>query len=284
MSHFNVSAARAISLAESSRRALFSGQPLATDFRFFDACDGRDPDVISKFDTSLFEKHWGSSPTPGQLGCTVSHFTIIRAFALEDGRLDDWMLVAEDDVVFRPETDEVVNSVLTSPPARDIVVYSDNWSRHERSDLHRQLGAESRLSLGARRVKTTTTRYRIGRFSGAPWSAAFYSISRQGAREYVQFVAAQPSHRPWRLADDWAFILANAGIDIAVCRPSLVEFTGGSTTRTEESISKDLTPGHYTPSMFARAKTALALRSRARGIALTIEATGKDLARRLPSK
>lgn|GEM_PF-965868 len=268
-----------ISLVDSERREIFRRQPGATRFTFWDAVNGRTEDCSPWFDIKASVDRTGITPTPGFLGCASSHLQVVQEFARTEGPDNAVMVVAEDDVLFRPETATLLSWVIGLRRSFDVAVLSDHWAKEERAHFRRLLTATSQLSALSVRRRVAGKMYTFGRFSGPAWSAGLYVVTRRGARRYTAGIESNGGRQD-TAADDWKRFRDRWGLDVHVLRPGVVDFMGGSMTRPEEALeSEERAVASAAPtSRLDRLRTALALRSRLAAARLLVEATRRDLA------
>ena len=271
-----------ISLRDSDRREPYFAQDFARRFTVFDAYDARIEDWRRDFDVESFVSVHGSEPTHGQAGCAISHALVIQGFARAAGHPTDLLLVAEDDGLYVDDAEDALRRVLDRPLPFDVVVLADLWSREPRAHLRRALGATSQLSFLARVIRTPHTTYRLGRFAGPPYSTGLYLITRGGARKLDEYLCSSALGQPRDLADDWARFRREAGLDVAVLRPSLAAWMDGSTTRDDSVIVAErlTTAPEGSETLHSWLRTHIAVRSRMRALALACRATVDDLRRR----
>ncbi|RIY33587.1 hypothetical protein CJP74_01600 [Psittacicella melopsittaci] len=106
-----------ISLPQSKDRLeAFMAQENCADFELFPAVYGKelsDEQVYARFDTQMFYHAYDRAMTPGEIGCTLSHWEIYQK-VLQDPSIadDDWVLVCEDDSKFNPNWYQRLNSIL----------------------------------------------------------------------------------------------------------------------------------------------------------------------------
>ncbi|MCG7423106.1 glycosyltransferase family 25 protein [Micrococcus porci] len=177
---------RVIALADSTRLEGFLAQPLGRRFRPFEAVDARKGYGPEDFDAEGFEVRFGRPPLNGEVGCTLSHMSVLREFAVEDGAVTDVLVVAEDDARFSRFTSEVLNRLLETSAVRGLVVLADPYGP---VDMRGRLGAptlEDKLqqSLLRRRLRPLAgaPRFAVGRWSRGLVGTGFYLVSRDAAK------------------------------------------------------------------------------------------------------
>lgn len=263
-----------ISLPGSNRIDSFMAQPMAKGFEVFEAIDGRLQESQYNFSMKRYMNYYQHPPTPGQVGCAISHFRVIRSFAVTEGPPSSTLLVAEDDSRFGMDFPGVLGKINKNGPF-DIGVLADRKPTNPRAAFQRMLMAESQLSLFSKFIATPSRIYRFGRFEGDPYCAALYVITRHGARKFIAETELRGG-LPWTVADDWALFRDQYGMDIKVLRPGLVSYEGDSSTRSDDSMAQDhLINGSYA-GIIGRAKTAVAVRSRLAAARLATRATIRD--------
>ncbi|GAA4508822.1 glycosyltransferase family 25 protein [Brevibacterium yomogidense] len=212
--HPRIVESHVVALEDSHRIDGFFAQPGTSCFLRFRAVDGRVGEGLELFDSALFEDRYGRSPLPGEMGCALSHFKIIKRFANSCGRDSDLALVAEDDARFTPGALEVISTVAARVENVGFVVLANDFP--------------TQLSLFSRIVGRTGLRaYRVGHNWGNVWCTGLYLVSRGAARQYM---ASTPGRVSW-VADHYSHFRREMGINVKVLRPSLVSWEGESDIR-----------------------------------------------------
>ncbi|OKL54553.1 hypothetical protein BSZ39_03605 [Bowdeniella nasicola] len=116
-----------ISLQDSDRIDGFFTRPGSERFELFDAFDGRSGQTHPVFDIDGFIARNGTPPLPGELGCAVSHYLVLRDFVMRSERPDDYLVVAEDDIRLTADFVPVLDNVLRRPRELEMVLLSDSW-------------------------------------------------------------------------------------------------------------------------------------------------------------
>lgn len=236
-----------ITLDGSPRIAEFEKQFELGQFRRHSAFDGRGGRGEDVFDCNLFVHRVGRLPLGGEIGCAISHFRVLEQFAAKDGRDEDLILVAEDDVRFGSIAEPIINSLLRCGMHPDLVVLYDVFGEVGSTSFRGRASETVHLSWLSRIVYREGCRfYRVGTYSGILWGSALYLVSRRAAREYVQWVRGQGERLAW-LSDEFHVWARLSGIRPAVLRPGIASTEG------ESSISADrsrlgVAPGLRRPS------------------------------------
>lgn len=275
-------ACRVISLPGSERVDSFLGQPGAAGFVVHDGFDGRNGGGRNLFDLDAYSHRVGGEPTGGQIGCAISHASLVRSFANMPGNPNDWMLVAEDDARFTDDFEQVLESLCRINVDADLIVLADPWEIDTERPIRGPLSDGVGLSLLSRRVakRLVGGSYRLGHFAGVAWGAGLYLITRRGSRKYRDYLDEHFSGRPAFLADDYG-LLKSMGLDIMFLRPNLAYCGGPSTT----SPGYQLGSGYRRDAEengFRRVRRLLALRSRLHNLRSVLRATRLDLYGRTP--
>ncbi len=217
-------ACKVISLQESERIAGFYDQTGAHRFELVTAFDGRGGNVPAEFNWDRYIEVNGREPRGGEVGCSVSHFRVLRAFSEEKGAEDDWLLVMEDDSRWSDDFWRVVRRLQRSRISGfvslgDVFSVQDRWvtmSRSQRSVT---------LSLLSRPVGRVGLMPRIvGTVDGMMWGTGGYMIDRRAARSLVEKGLRCGIY--WN-ADD--FRLWPDSIRFCMVRPGLLRWEGPST-------------------------------------------------------
>ena len=168
-----------IALSDSTRLAGFMESNWGINFEVFEAVDTRDGSVPDDFNLELFKKRTQRDPRPGEMGCAVSHYHVIKEFVASGGGDQDIMLVAEDDA--RPVDDflKKLNNLLKIRQKNEIVLLSEpifggtkNLKYYAMSLLSKSLGDGHRVGHYADRIAGT----------------GLYLISREACRKFVSQV------------------------------------------------------------------------------------------------
>lgn len=89
---------------------------VGTDFKRKSAIMGKEltsEQVQAKFDIPYGQRRYGITLTPGQMGCTISHYEIYQE-VVNDPTIsaEDWVLIAEDDNLFIPDFKQRLDQIL----------------------------------------------------------------------------------------------------------------------------------------------------------------------------
>lgn len=218
---------RVISLEGSPRTERFFAQPAAAGFELFSAVVGTKALANGEYDTAAFEKRYKRVPKPGEAGCTLSHMELIRGFAEADGAPADWLLVAEDDVVFHPDFEEVLENVCEKAARFDIVHLASPFEGFSKiADALQPYRTQISLFSSWVGPKPFPAKFRIGPYSDLLYGTGLYLISRAGCQHYCDFAAKFP--KPFWQADDYSLFEGQSELSIGVLRPNLCSWSGGS--------------------------------------------------------
>lgn len=216
-----------LSLSGSDRReGFFHADWGGLDFEVFDAVDTRGGMVPPEFNYESFVRRYGHDPRPGEMGCAVSHYLILKEFAEESGSLDDLILVAEDDARPIPEFPELLKRILSGGGyVTDLLLLSEPIFG---SQKNMKCYA---MSIGARRLGAGR---RAGHFIDKAAGTGLYLMTRRASRQFVE-ATERAGGVSW-VADDY---LTQAtlvpmpnpfeGMDIKVVRPGLADWEGETT-------------------------------------------------------
>lgn len=215
-----------ISLSGSPRRKSFFEQEFSSDFKVWEAFDGRDGAGEQYFDRMGFEKLHGRAPEGGEIGCTISHVNLLAYFAQKEGRDDDLMLVAEDDAVFSGDAQAVITRVAEGKDI-DWALLGDPYE-DPRRDPFWSVGRDRwSLTLLARPVgpKARPWRYRLGEAEGKRMGAGLYLVSREAARRLTDYARRFGLHF---VADDYGVWHDGASVTPLLLRPTVAGWLGDS--------------------------------------------------------
>lgn len=211
-----------IALEDSPRIKGFLASDWGVSFEVFPAVDTRQGDFLESFNAEEFTQRYGRSPRSGEVGCVMSHFSIIEKFAAEEGQDSDLILIAEDDA--RPTHDFrfSLTQLLDGPASWDLALLSEPIYGSEKTLKYYA------LSPRARRIGNG---HRFGHFYDKIAGAGLYLMSRAACRVYVTN-ARKMNGISW-VADDFGFFKDTAplpnpfeGLDIRVVRPGLADWEG----------------------------------------------------------
>lgn len=211
-------------------------------FEVFPAVNGKEGEADPFFDEGHFFKRMGRQSNPGERGCAVSHYKILRQFSSETGEGHDLMLVVEDDVNLPINFERALQSILTRVKVRDFVQLSAafverTWWRElidpriESPQL--SLTSPAFLTLSPPRI------WRVGRYVGKVWGTGAYLVTRQGAQRFVEAVNQKHGGKVGWVADDYDLFKYSWGLEVLHSSPSLV-----SSYRGESHIGIERTIGN----------------------------------------
>ena len=229
-----------IALEDSSRLEGFLAQPGGDEFSQFRAIDNRRGGHISEFDVEEFERVYRRPPRAGEIGCTLSHVSVMRSFAREGGPGDELLLVAEDDARFSIHLEAALEAILQWPKVTGLVVLGDPYGRADHRD--RAVGSSSehfvQLSALARplRLAGGAPPFRIGRWAAGLTGAGLYLITRDACRAVDDYLNAVDGRKPWWVADYHGFYRDTLGCDVLFVRPNLVSWEGESSIQGDDHV------------------------------------------------
>lgn len=220
-----------IALDESPRLEGFQSADWGREFEVFTAVDTRGGEIPAGYDLLGFERRYGQKPRPGEIGCAISHYRVIKEFAQEPGSDDDFLLVAEDDA--RPVKDfsSRLASVLSTGQKKELVVLSEpifgslkNLKYYALSLLAEDVGGG----------------HKMGHYADKVAGAGLYLITRASCKKFIS-QAEKFDGVNW-VADAY-FATSTApsmaspfdNIDIKVVRPGLADWEGESTIQDIQS-------------------------------------------------
>lgn len=98
------------------RREFFYSQPNTKNFIHFPAVAGKalsPQEVEARFDVERFARDNGRKPTPGEIGCTLSHVEIYKQIIADDSIADNQLvLISEDDAILHQNWYQLVNKLI----------------------------------------------------------------------------------------------------------------------------------------------------------------------------
>lgn len=236
----NITKRVVIALEDSSRLEGFLTQSGGNEFSLFRAVDNRMGRHSADFDVEEFERFYRRPPRPGEIGCTLSHVSVMRSFAREDGNSEDLMLVAEDDARFSSHLDAALDAILQGQKVTGLVVLGDPYGRADARD--RGVGSSSehfvQLSALARplRLAGGAPPFRIGRWAAGLTGAGLYLITREACRAVDGYLNAVGGGKPWWVADYHGFYRDTLGCDVLFIRPNLASWEGQSSIQDDDHV------------------------------------------------
>ncbi|MFT6556165.1 MAG: glycosyl transferase family 25 [Sneathiella sp.] len=168
---------------------------------FFEAVDGHSFNAheAPEYDGRKRRLHFGRDLSSGEIGCLLSHRGVCQKMVAEDIPL---ALVLEDDTFFKPDFPQVLESLLATDVAWDMIRFL-NWDKIFRG-AHRVLGP---LNPG----------YELARIQATPGGAYAYLLTRHAAEEMVRH-----TERNWLPIDSLQGRGWQTGLNVLVTKPSPV--------------------------------------------------------------
>lgn len=210
-----------ISLAKDvNRRELFFSQSDTADFQLFDAINTMQTDwelLNTQFNLTYFEQHYGRKTTKGEVGCTLSHLGVYKGIAADDTiQEEEYCLVCEDDALFAPNFQKVLNRLVMQDVKADIILVGQSKiPRFDDSEL--EINYPSTFSFLQKQIVDTEYKcsypYR-NYFAGT----VAYLIKKSTA---CQFLEKINNELPYWLADDFILFGDKFKLDILIVRPLL---------------------------------------------------------------
>ncbi|RIY34231.1 hypothetical protein CKF54_01180 [Psittacicella hinzii] len=217
-----------INLPSSSERLQgFLSQNNCQDFEVQEAVYGKEltpEQVHARFDVKRFYHYYERLMTPGEIGCTLSHWEIYQK-VLQDDTIadDDWVLVCEDDTKFFPDWYERTNQILH---------YLENDARRRPHFLqcnNNSLNANERLNVDQIRNVTyfSTTQENIVSLNNKQSLLFPHAVVSYGSSHYLFRKSALRSklfasiERPYWVADDFPRFFAFVPDSYAYAIPML---------------------------------------------------------------
>ena len=221
-----------IALDGSPRLPGFLAQRSARGFEVFDAVDNRAGQFTHLFDVERFQQRFGREPRPGEIGCTLSHLAVLRAFCEMPGGDGDFLLVAEDDARFVDDFHEVVERVARRVTGPSMVVLADPYGPPGRRDRSWRSASEHFVQLSVMAAsfprRGPRQNVRVGRWSRGLAGASAYLVTRSAATRIIRCLDGEFDGRPWWVADFHGFYRDHVGVDVLAVRPNLAGWEGES--------------------------------------------------------
>ena len=185
-----------VSLKNSDRRKDFDHRFKIFNYQFFDAITEC---TSNQFNSAIAKSIYGRCLRKGEIGCSLSHFNIIRDFALNSK--ENWLLIMEDDAV---------------PESQFIHFINEFENKHVTTNAEILLGHSktSRKHIFVQRLKQPLRNYK--NINGISFGenknvtlcgTVAYLINKQAAN------IISGNSQPYWLADDW-FLFQNMGIRV----------------------------------------------------------------------
>lgn len=214
-----------IALDDSPRIDGFLASNWGIPFEVFPAVDTRQGDFPPSFDIEVFRERYNREPRNGEVGCVLSHFSIIEEFASSDGADSDLILIAEDDARPTEDFSLTITDILATPPHWDLVLLSEpiygsekNLKYYAMSPFSRRVGHE----------------HRLGSFFDKIAGTGLYLMTRASCRKYIANVQTLEGVS-WT-ADDYRWSNGDPRLphpyddfDLKVVRPGLADWEGETT-------------------------------------------------------
>ncbi|GGH62907.1 glycosyltransferase family 25 protein [Rothia aerolata] len=103
------------------RRKKFFYQKNSEFFEIFDAATPELNRNLNLFDEIAFEKFYLRKPLPGEIGCTLSHYLVLREY-VESESSTPFILVAEDDAIFQDNLFDVIEECADYLPSKGVAM------------------------------------------------------------------------------------------------------------------------------------------------------------------
>lgn len=224
-----------ISLKDSDRMTGFWASCWGnTQFEIFEAVDTRYGFVPDDYNLADFQRRYNRMPRPGEIGCAMSHYEVIKAFALEEGAPDDLLLVAEDDARATEGFGEILYNIVASKQPKELVILSEPIFGSSKNMKYYA------LSLAAEKVGRGR---RFGNYIDKVAGNGLYLISRSTCQGFIKQVQ-KAGGVSW-VADDYLTFENSQGminpfekVDIRVVRPGLADWEGESTIQEPEGYER----------------------------------------------
>lgn len=265
-------------MKNSSRRDTFFSQDYSKNFTIFDAIDGRDSTKTTFFNKESFRKFYNREPLPGEIGCALSHYELLKSYS-ENPESSDYAIIVEDDAKFAPNIEEVISNIIDKYPSLDVVLLGYPSSSYGYINLASWDAQMMRHSVFSKKVgKATEGSYRIATYDGQGWGTGAYIISKNSAKKYVSF-ADRVTNLHW-VADHWEYFSKPSGMRMQSIMPPLVGWQGGSEIReqAESNINDQILHSKR------KIRERIALKNRILFTPRATAATLRDIADKLSTK
>lgn len=218
-----------IALEGSARLEQFNSQKDAKKFKVWRAFNGYVEDTPDFVDPRGFEKILGRAPSPGEIGCSVSHYLLCMHF-IENYPSEELMLVAEDDARFSTHAEKIIRRVIKFTDWNKVgivVLSSPGLEAGERRffSIPQKLAVMSILSKPVGWAGRYP--YILGSFSGMALGTGCYLISKTAAQKYVKLV--ESGQKIYWAADFYNIWAKKSAIKVHLLRPGICSWEGEST-------------------------------------------------------
>lgn len=272
-----------IALENSERLPGFRNQRLGDSFKVHTAFDGRYGAGADRFDAIAFLERWGVAAKGGQIGCAISHAEVISAFAQNQTPSTDLLLVAEDDARWSQDLVRVLRGIAHLPLQAGLIVLGDSFGPpYTTGGIPSPKNVSGVSYLSPTVSRRGPRRYRVGRPYGPLWGASFYVMTRLATERFHEYYT-RLGKITW-LADEYDQWAREAGIDVTVLRPRIVDWEGVSTINNSALASPSQAERIRGGWSLERLRCRLALRTRWAILVRSLLATKEDLASRRPQK
>lgn len=205
-----------------ARLSAFLAQRGADAFEVFDGVDLRASTweaLADLVDEPEIRRRYGRRLSPGEVGCALSHRSVMALIAADETiSSDEVALVVEDDAVLHPDLDAVL-PWLVSQPFDVMPLHHGGWSLDTESG--RRL-MERVYPLSPLAKRTTASGHVAGFTTPESWMLAVgYLVRKRAAHHIVQ----HESGLVGRVADDYR-VLGDLGLRVCQVRPSLIWESG----------------------------------------------------------
>lgn len=244
-----IKSAKVISLPGSDRILGFKKEINKYKFNVFDAFDGRFEKIPEFYSREKYFELMGEYPSPGEIGCAVSHFLVMKEFAEQKGDDDDLILIAEDDARIAERYEWVI----------DYVAHNVDWRKTKLALLANQIGAGKRnhnssvQKLAILRIRSRIIGwsrkypFMLGNVIGHTNCAGLYLVSRGACQEYVSKIKS--GEKIFYPADFFHLVFPDHWRSIKVVRPGIADFEGESTIGGDSHDWKNFRQGLRTDGM-----------------------------------
>jgi glycosyl transferase, family 25 len=198
-----------ISLEGSERRAVARERAIecGLDLIFFDGInlvDKNPNDYLDLFDIDGFKLRHHRSPSSGDIGCTLSHYSLWKKLSNETK--DKYHLILEDDFISKVHAEEILEVVNSTDLNFDVLLLGYSKVTAKEESIINIINPIKELY--------STEQHRIGfKFRESSCGAVAYIVSRNFITK-VSKLKQKPCHVP----DDWPFFKQN-GFNILHVKP-----------------------------------------------------------------
>lgn len=201
------------------RRELFFRQENTQDFEIFSAINTMNSelsDLNKAFNLTQFEQHYGRKVTKGEVGCTLSHLAVYQKIIEDEQiKLDDYVLICEDDALFNQDFQQNLERILAQNPSSDLLLIGQSKIA-QFDDMELEINYPTTFNFLLKKIENCI-------FSICyPYKNYFagtvaYLIKKSAAKQFLDQV--KQNQIAYWLADDFILFGDQFKLDIQIIRP-----------------------------------------------------------------